>query len=454
MVHLSQLFVLAPRGDTLIFRSYRDDTPERTDEVFIRKFNFWDGQLSQAPRGDCPPFFTHAGVHYAFVKHRNLLIVCTTRANASPSALAEVLLRVVQLLKDHLGVVSEESVRKNLPLVYELLDEVVDVGVVQEAETDGLRPFIANSAVAVLPTETLLDRLRRADFGDNTKRSDEAAVSVLCVDTAEKNEIFVDLLERLTVVVNARGAVLRTAVDGALIVKSFLAGTPSITVGLSSEVMLRSELTAGQPAPPPGAIVLDGVSFHSSVDTSLFPRMRQVSLRPAIGELTVLRYRCVHPTGAAPPFRLAQSLELPSACRGVLLLRIHADYPADVTALAVRVCVPLPSTTVSAVADVRSEGTTHSYEWREVDRELCWHISKFSGRLEHTAYVRFTTTDAITPAVRREVGPVSVYFEIPQFTITGARVLSLHIDGRGTAPHPRKWIRCVTQAHAYTFRSH
>ena len=451
-MHISQVFVLSSRGDKLIFKDYRGDTPNSTYEVFFRKYNFWDGKLSQAPRGDCPPFFTEKGVQYAFVRRRQLFFVCTTRGNASANTLAEFLLRLVQLLKDYLGVVTEESVRKNFTLVYELLDEVADFGVVQETETDRLRPFVNNAVVSVLQPETLMDRLRRGEFDDKSKRSEEAATSVLTVDPAKKNEVYVDLMERLTMVFGVRGNVVNAAVEGTLTLKSFLAGTPTVTIGLSSDVVLRGSVAKGQ-APPSGSIVLDGISFDNGVDTAEFARARQVSLRPSLGEMTVLRYCCFAPTGT-PPFRLAQSLDVQSACRGVLLLRVRAELPADTTALAVRLCVPLPATTVSAAADFRSEGASHSYEWREAERELCWTVPKFSGGVEHQAQVRFTTSEEITPAMRREVGPVTLFFEIPQFNVTGVRVLSMQIDERGTAQNPGKWIRCITQANAYTFRTH
>ncbi|KPA74572.1 putative mu-adaptin 4 [Leptomonas pyrrhocoris] len=451
-MHISHIFILSSRGDTLVFKDYRDDIADRTDEVFFRKYNFWDGKLSQAPRGDCPPFFTEKGVQYAFVKRRQLFLVCTTRENASPNTMAEFLLRLVHLLKDYLGAVTEESVRKNLTLVYELLDEVAHFGVVQETATDRLRPFISDAVVPVVQAETLMDRLRRGDFDDKSKRSDEAATSVLTVDAATKNEVYVDLLERLTMVFGARGNVVNAAVEGTLTLKSFLAGTPTVTIGLSNEIVLRSTLPRGQ-SPPPGSIAMDGITFDNGVDTSQFARSRLVTLRPSLGEVTVLRYRCLAPAGS-PPFRLAQSLDVQSACRGTLLLRVRAELPTDTTALAVRICVPLPATTVSAVADFRSEGASHSYEWREADRELWWTVPKFSGGVEHQAQVRFITSEEITPAMRREVGPVTLVFEIPQFNMSGTRVLSLQIDERGTAQNPGKWIRSITQASAYTFRTH
>ena len=40
----------------------------------------------------------------------------------------------------------------------------------------------------------------------------------------QKNEIFVDLLERLTVLVASNGNILRSHLDGSLIMRSFLGG--------------------------------------------------------------------------------------------------------------------------------------------------------------------------------------------------------------------------------------
>lgn len=49
----------------------------------------------------------------------------TTMVNVSPSLLLELLQRIARVTKDYLGVLNEDSLRKNFILVYELLDEVI-----------------------------------------------------------------------------------------------------------------------------------------------------------------------------------------------------------------------------------------------------------------------------------------------------------------------------------------
>lgn len=65
------------------------------------------------------------GVNYFHVRVSGLLFVATTRVNVSPSLVLELLQRIARLIKDYLGVLNEDSLRKNFVLVYELLDEVL-----------------------------------------------------------------------------------------------------------------------------------------------------------------------------------------------------------------------------------------------------------------------------------------------------------------------------------------
>lgn len=65
------------------------------------------------------------GVNYFHVKVAGLLFAATTRVNVSPSLVLELLQRIARVIKDYLGILNEDSLRKNFVLVYELLDEVI-----------------------------------------------------------------------------------------------------------------------------------------------------------------------------------------------------------------------------------------------------------------------------------------------------------------------------------------
>lgn len=65
------------------------------------------------------------GITYLFVKKNGLFFVLTTKFNVSPSFSVELLERMTRVFKDYCGVLTEESIRKNFILLYELLDEMI-----------------------------------------------------------------------------------------------------------------------------------------------------------------------------------------------------------------------------------------------------------------------------------------------------------------------------------------
>ena len=123
---LSQFFVLSPRGDTIISKDFRGDSPQGAAEAFFRKVKFWSNDKGAS--GAAPPVFRVGDVTYVWVKKSGLMFACNSRFNCSPSMTLELLNRVVKVFKDYCGVLNEESIRKNFVLVYELLDEMVDFG--------------------------------------------------------------------------------------------------------------------------------------------------------------------------------------------------------------------------------------------------------------------------------------------------------------------------------------
>lgn len=77
--------------------------------------------------------------------------VATTRENVSPSLVTELLMRIYWIITDYVGHISEDAVRQNFLLVYELLDEIMDYGYPQNSSTERLKQFIAMEPMVVRP---------------------------------------------------------------------------------------------------------------------------------------------------------------------------------------------------------------------------------------------------------------------------------------------------------------
>ena len=67
-------------------------------------------------------------VNYCFIKKNGLFLVGTSRIDNQPSFTVEIINRIAKEIKDFVGVITEESIRKNFILIYEILDEMIDFG--------------------------------------------------------------------------------------------------------------------------------------------------------------------------------------------------------------------------------------------------------------------------------------------------------------------------------------
>lgn len=54
----------------------------------------------------------------------------------------------------------------------------------------------------------------------------------------QKNEIYVDILEKLTVLFNSNGLVVNSSIDGSIQMKSFLSGNPELRLALNEDLVI------------------------------------------------------------------------------------------------------------------------------------------------------------------------------------------------------------------------
>lgn len=142
---------------------------------------------------------------------------------------------MANIIKDYCGVLTEESIRVNFVLIYELLDEVIDYGYGQITATETLKAHIYKEPVAVAlpdrPAAVKLGGPGGASGGGGGKRSlpsnaSNKPISLRISGDRGKNEVFLDLTERLTVLFSSAGSVLRSEINGSIQMKSFLQGSP------------------------------------------------------------------------------------------------------------------------------------------------------------------------------------------------------------------------------------
>lgn len=434
---IGQFFILSPRGDCIINKDYRGDAHPTMHDTFFRKVKFWE-------KGEAPPVFKYDGVTYIYIRKTSLLIVCTTRFNVSPSNIIELLNRIAKVFKDYCGVLNEDSIRKNFILLYELLDEMLDFGYPQTTSTEVLRECVHNEAQSVAPLPKI-GSMRMTGLTPKTMPSNASnkPVSVISIkNPRQKNEIFVDIIERITVLFNTDGIMVNAAIDGSIQMKSYLAGNPELRLALNEDLVI------GKGGGVRGSVVLDDCNFHECVRLDEFETSRTLVFLPPDGEFSVLNYRV---TGDfQPPFRIGNNVEEVGPYKLDIFTSIRADIPESNHGNNVIIVIPVPRATVACAFELPQSGSSVDYNANE--RQIVWTVRKFTGLTELNLRAKLTLDSPVTVLLKKEIGPVAMTFEIPMYNVSNLQVRYLRISETGKSYNPFRWVRYVTQSSSYVSR--
>lgn len=435
---ICQFYLLSPRGDSIIFRDFRGDIPKSTSEIFFRAVKFYGGKQQ-----DAPPVFNLDGLNYLYLKKHGLYFVFVTKDNCSASFVLEMLTRVTKVFKDYCGVLTEESIRVNFVLIYELLDEILDFGYVQDTSTELLKAYVFN--------EPVLMSKAKQNFRMNSRTVPSSAVERPIQNESNKkgkkrkNEIFVDIYERINITFNANGVALSSSIDGNITMKSYLAGNPELRLALNEEMVIGR----GSGQSSFGVLEIDDCNFHECCNLENFDSQRLLSFVPPDGEFVVMNYRITN--DFRTPFRIFPFFELVKPYKIELIIKIRADIPEHNYGGNVVISFPVPKSTSSVSSELGVGVVGQSSEYDQQERRVIWKIKKFVGGTEQTLRTKITLNAAHTSTVRKDVGPISMMFEIPMYNPSGLQVRYLRIlENAGYNPY--RWVRYVTRSSSYVCR--
>jgi AP-4 complex subunit mu-1 len=507
---ISSIFVLSPRGDTVLSKMYRTrpevGAHERSHtEAFFRKIKFWNsmhgdndgycgsgghdanvsGNVSvngnttnttnttsnnndekenhdQQPKHpktkkDPPPVFLMPdGQSYLHINRNGLIFGCATSQNISPCTVIELLSRIAKVFKDYCGTLSEEAIRKNFILLYELLDEMIDYGYPQLTRTETLKPFVYNEPIVVQAVPNTGKMINPKTASANAVHKPVIGgvnAKGKAVNKNQKNEIFVDILERLNVIFSNNGHVVNSTIDGCIQMKSYLAGNPELRLALNEDLVIKTDPNSHNNNQYGGgsSVTLDDISFHDCVNLSEFDHSKTLSFFPPDGEFIVVNYRL---TGDyRTPFRIFPTVEETGPRSLEITLLVRAEMENTHFGANVILEIPLPHNTTTATCNlINSNASSPAAEFVNADKKVLWTMKKFPGGTEQTLKIKVTLEKACTSQTRREIGPVNMNFEIPMFNVSNLNVRYLRIAENMPGYSPYRWVRYVTQSYSYVCR--
>ena len=201
------------------------------------------------------PVTNIARTSFFHIKRSNLWLAAVTKQNVNASMVFEFLLKVVEIMQNYFGKISEENVKNNFVLIYELLDEIVDFGYPQNTDTGILKTFITQQGVK------------------SASKEEQAAITSQVTGQIgwrkegikyRRNELFLDVMEYVNLLMSPQGQVLSAHVAGKVIrylmqfnkifdqlfqilMKSYLSGMPECKFGINDKIVMDSKVTKKLP---------------------------------------------------------------------------------------------------------------------------------------------------------------------------------------------------------------
>ncbi|GAB4823488.1 hypothetical protein N2152v2_010534 [Parachlorella kessleri] len=415
---IGALYFINGKGDILIQRTYRDDI----DRSLASAFRTHIVNSKDTDAASLAPVRQFGDCSYMYLRAANVYLLAITKGNTNAMMTFQFLSKVVDLIKAYChGDFSEEVVKGNFVLIYELLDEVLDFGFPQIADAAILKQFIFQKGFVTEATK----KKREAAAQSATLQVTGAVGWRKDTIRYKKNELFLDVIETVSMLMSAQGSVLRCDVNGRVVMKAFLSGMPDVKLGLNEKI--------------------EDVTFHPCVNLGRFNAEKVVSFVPPDGEFELMKYRCTE--GINLPFKAVAMITEKGRTRMEVTVRVKSNFGAKLWAGNVVILVPVPDHTARATFNV----STGKAKYDAKRHALVWKVKRFTGEAEHTlsAGVELIATTREKKPWGRP--PMSMSFQVPMFSASGVRVQYLKVWEKSSYKVD-KWVRKLCKSGDYQIR--
>lgn len=425
---ISAFFILNLKGEVLISRLYRPDLKRSISDIFRI-------HVIASTTVPTAPLITLGSTTFFHIRYGPLWLVAVTKNNANAALIFEFMYKFISLGKSYFGKLDEESVKNNFVLIYELLDEILDFGYPQNSESDTLKMYITTEGVkSEQAVREEASKITIQATGATSWRRNDVKY--------RKNEAFVDVVETVNLSMSSSGNVLRADVDGQILMRAYLSGTPECKFGLNDKLILDKSDRVAQSSEfgtvENSLVELDDCQFHQCVKLGKFDSDRTISFIPPDGEFELMRYRSTRNINL--PFKLTPIVTEVSKSKVEYTIQIRGNFPPKLSAnnIVIRIPVPLNCVRVDCKVGVGKA------KYLAGENVVVWKIPRLQGQSETTL-----TAEAILSSTTFQKAwsrpPISIDFQILMFTASGLLVRFLKVFEKG-GYQSVKWVRYLTKA--------
>lgn len=345
----------------------------------------------------------------------------------------------------------------NFDTIYNLLDEILEFGYPQSMDFNNLKQIIPP------PKDVSLSGLRpilnsnKSNSKINSHR--DITTDIPWRETGIKyrrNEIFLDVFEKINVLISKDGRIIKSYIDGHIDMKTHLTGMPVCKFGLNDALSLTNDQNGdflaqydvknkkAVPKAAAGSVILEDCKFHQCVQLDKFDSDRLINFIPPDGEFELMRYRASENINL--PFKLTPMITETGHSTYEFRLNLKSLFPSKLSATDVVVKIPTPPGTI----DVDFASSAGKAKFSTEEGAILWKFTKFTGLTEHSLTADITVAKASNIASSSKP-PITLDFELLMFSSSGLVVRFLKVIEK-TNYSTIKWVRYISKGGSYEIR--
>eukprot|EP01068_Selenidium_serpulae_P010316 Selendium_serpulae@DN5430_c0_g1_i2.p1 len=317
---------------------------------------------------------------------------------------------------------------------------MVDFGVPQILEPDVLKRYVLTEAGG-----KGIDLSHNAELQEKICAQATGAVSWRAEGIRyKKNEVYIDVVEKLNVLFSQTGQILRADVSGEINVNCLLSGMPECKFGVNDKLVTNK--TGSKLIRSNRGIVLDDIRCHQCVSLSRFETDRTITFVPPDGQFRLMEYRITENINL--PFQVFPVVQQKGRTRIECSVKVKSTFAKTLNANDVVVRIPVPKNTAKATMSTINAGKA---KFEPTESAIVWRIRRFPGQADYTLYAEVDLVPTVGDShwVRP---PIGVEFQIPSgnYSASGLAVRFLIIQEKSNYKL-LKWIRYITAAPRGTY---
>ncbi|AET40006.1 Apm4p Ecym_5239 [Eremothecium cymbalariae DBVPG len=462
---ISALFLYSPRGDLIISKLIKDNIKLGVSEIFrIQVINNLDVRS---------PILTLGSTTFHHIRSNGgLWLVTVSRGNTDSAGIWEFLYNFNKLLEVY-DINSEDSLQGDFMLCYEILDIVLDNGIPRDTELTHIMPYISKKPLSenLLGSDDILNTpswLVKAGARGMSSENLGLTSKDMCLWRSEgirykKNEVYLDVFEHISILVNKDGAILKSYVDGSVQCVAHLSGMPVCQFGFNDYLSPSSNTqssgndgwaeeengTKAIKNAITGSVILEDCKFHQCVQLDKFDQERVIRFVPPDGLFELMKYHVRDNLNL--PFKVTPMVTTLKGKSVEYRITLKSLFPSKLCAKDVELYIPAPPDTVNAKINVSSGKGKFIPE----ENAIVWKIHKYHGLTENVFSAVIVPMGNGNDSLNLEQWsrpPISVRFEISMFSNSGLVVRYLKVMEKDLNYNTVKWVKYISKSGAYEVR--